>query len=55
MIGVRVCGVVVWRGSCKALGSLPHSQWRKVSLPLALWRESGPNFKGLPKVSGVAL
>ena len=30
------------------------SQWRKVGLPLALWQESEPNFKGLPKVSGVA-
>ena len=29
------------------------SWWRKVGLPLALWQESGPNFKGLPKVSGV--
>ena len=23
-------------------------------LPLVLWQESEPNFKGLPKVSGVA-
>ena len=30
------------------------SRWRKVVLPLALWQEFGPNFKGLPKVSGVA-
>ena len=30
------------------------SWWRQVGLPLALWQESGPNFKGLPKVSGVA-
>ena len=29
------------------------SRWRKVGPPLALWQESGPNFKGLPKVSGV--
>ena len=29
------------------------SQWGKVGLPLALWQESGPNFKGLPKVSEV--
>ena len=29
------------------------SWWRKLGLPLALWQESGPNFKGLPKVSGV--
>ena len=41
MIGVRVCGGVVWRGLCRALGSLPHSWWRKVSPPLALWQESG--------------
>ena len=25
-----------------------------ICLPLVLWQESGPNFKGLPKVSGVA-
>ena len=25
-----------------------------ICLPLALWQESGPNFKGLPKVSEVA-
>ena len=32
------------------------SQWRRVFVyPLALWQESGPNFKGLPKVSGVAI
>ena len=30
------------------------SLWRKVGLPLAVWQESGPNFKRLPKVSGVA-
>ena len=30
------------------------SRWRKVGLPLVLGQESGPNFKGLPKVSGVA-
>ena len=24
-----------------------------ISLPLAVWQESGPNFKGLLKVSGV--
>ena len=30
------------------------SRWRKVGLPLVLWQESRPNFKGLPKVSGVA-
>ena len=30
------------------------SQWRKVGLPLVLWQESRQNFKGLPKVSGVA-
>ena len=30
------------------------SWWRKVGLPSALWQKSGPNFKGLPKVSGVA-
>ena len=29
------------------------SRWRKVGPPLALWQESRPNFKGLPKVSGV--
>ena len=28
-------------------------RWRKVVLPLVLWQESGPNFKGLPNVSGV--
>ena len=33
--------------------SLSLSWWRKVGLPLALWQEFGPNFKGLPKVSGV--
>ena len=34
--------------------SLSLSRWRKVDLPLALWQESKPNFKGLPKVSRVA-
>ena len=34
---------------------LSLSQWRKIGLPLALWQESGPNFKGLPKVSGVTI
>ena len=29
------------------------SRWSKVGLLLALWQESQPNFKGLPKVSGV--
>ena len=33
---------------------LSLSQWRKVGLPLALWQEFGPNFKGLPKANGVA-
>ena len=33
--------------------SLSLSQWRKVGIPLALWQKSWPNFKGLPKVSGV--
>ena len=33
---------------------LSLSRWRKVGLPLVLRQESGPNFKGLPKVSGVA-
>ena len=33
---------------------LSLSWWRKVGLPLVLWQKSGPNFKGLPKVSGVA-
>ena len=33
--------------------SLSLLKWRKVGLPLALWQESKPNFKGLPKVSGV--
>ena len=29
------------------------SRWGNVGLPLVLWQESRPNFKGLPKVSGV--
>ena len=33
---------------------LSLSRWRKVGLPFVLWQEYGPNFKGLPKVSGVA-
>ena len=28
---------------------LSLSRWRKVGLPLALWQESGPNFKGFTK------
>ena len=34
--------------------SLSLSWWRKVCLPLELWQESWPNFRGLPKVSKVA-
>ena len=49
---VRMCGV--WRGLRGATTVLSLSRWRKVGLPLALWQESGPLFKGLPKVSGVA-
>ena len=33
--------------------SLSLCVWRKVGLPLALWQEPGPNFRWLPKVSGV--
>ena len=44
-----VCGVVY-----TGFWVLSLSQWTKVVLPLALWQESGPNFKGLLKVSGVA-
>ena len=43
---VRVCFARSFRCSL--------SRWRKVGLPLALWQESRPNFKGLPKVSRVA-
>ena len=38
---------------CAELWVLSLSRWRKVGLPLVLGQESGPNFKGLPKVSGV--
>ena len=38
----------------KELWVLSLSRLRKVGLPLALRQESEPNFKGLPKVSGVA-
>ena len=48
--GIAWC---VWCGLCGTLGSLSLSQWRKVGIPLALWQKSWPNFKGLPKVSGV--
>ena len=44
-------GVIVlftWSFGCSL------SRWRKVGLPLVLGQESGPNFKGLPKVSGFA-
>ena len=51
---VRVCS-----GVCSVVHAglrvLSLSQWRKVSLPLVLWQESEPNFKGLPKVSGVTI
>ena len=43
-----VCGVVR-----AGLQVLSLSRWRKVGLPLVLWQESKPNFKGLPKISGV--
>ena len=48
--GVRVCGV--WRG-LRGGFECSLSQWRKVGPPLALWQDSGPNFKGLPMVSRV--
>ena len=50
---VCACGVVHMGLRVLSL-SLFLSQWRKVGLPLMLWQESGPNFIGLPKVSGVA-
>ena len=34
--------------------SLSLSVEEGICLPLEVWRESWPNFKGLPKVSGVA-
>ena len=49
-----VCMRGVWRSLRGVLGALSLSQWRKVGLPLVLWQESRPNFKGLPKVSRVA-
>ena len=30
-------------------GALSLSRWRKLGLPLALWQESGPDFKGFTK------
>ena len=48
---VRVC--TVWHGSRGAMSALSLRR-RKVGLPLVLWQDHGPNFKGLPKVSGVA-
>ena len=47
----RMCKCVRFVRSFRC--SLSLSKWRKVGLPLALWQESKPNFKGLPKVSGV--
>ena len=46
---------MIWCGVCfmQSFGC-SFSRWRKVGLPLVLWQESRPNFKGLPKVSGVA-
>ena len=49
----RMYGVVDVHTKLRVL-SLSLSRWRKVDLSLALWKESGPNFKGLPKVIGVA-
>ena len=40
--------VFVWSFRCSL------SRWRKIGLPLVLGQESRPNFKGLPKVSGIA-
>ena len=49
-----MCVCVSHKASSALSLSLSLSRWRKVGLPLALWQESRPNFKGLPKVSGVA-
>ena len=50
-----MCDVVHVRALHGALGALSLSLWRKVGLPLALWQEPGPNFRWLPKVSGIAI
>ena len=48
------CEHVVVCGSYGALGALSLSMEDGIYLPLEVWQESGPNFKGLQKVSGVA-
>ena len=35
--------------SRRVSGALSLSRWRKLGLPLALWQESGPDFKGFTK------
>ena len=52
-----VCDACVVRTELQVLSlslSLSFSVWKKVGLPLALWQAPGPNFRWLPKVSGVA-